>query len=69
MAIRSEFPSFLLVVTDIHTDIRTDIRTDKAVYRVADSRLKRENEEETGLTKSFSLYLRIEILLCFIYVS
>ena len=44
MAIRSEFPSFLLVVTDGLTDLRTygptDLRTDKAAYRDARTHLK-----------------------------
>ena len=40
MAISSEFPSFLLVVTYGRTDGRTDIRTDKASYRDARTHLK-----------------------------
>ena len=42
MAIRSKFPSFLLVVTDIRTDGHTDIRTDKASYRDARTHLIKE---------------------------
>ena len=46
MAIRSEFLSFFLVVTDIPTaDGRTDGRTDKAAYRDARTHLKREKSK------------------------